>query len=605
MTGNTLPAHSPVTGFLQRVEAAIERFPRMLPLAIYVAFAACVYFVHGPEPSLSIDHIPYFKLADEILRLYPDGDYWRSFNSVRAYGVLLAYLHHLTGSHLISLKLVLAGITVLYLASFQLFMSLATARRAFAVLFALLSAFFVTFGASIWGMTDFAASLNRSVIIPPVMVLIWYFFANFSSPRRYIVFPSLILLSLAHLSALHVFGVFLGFEIMDYVFRRRFRIDRNIAWFVLALFSSVMLQATLENLGGGTTNYVRYTLNMAAPELAEKLPSLPAALSGPKPPASALPPRLPGRPEKLTMHEAWKIEIMAFPWRNFPPSFATLATIASSFGVILFLALWGGARVLRRRIAGPLDWHMIRFAAGTLLAAYGLQVLLWVVRRYATVLPINFEEVRAINMLMVPAIYFVFRQFETAPPDARPSRAAFRALVVAAVVLQPIVIVKAMPIEWREAIIARAIDMGIIRSSDPPRMLYARQFLGLATTGHRFYYASKPALEWLEDHALPGETVLTRLDEFHMSRVKAVGPFLGIVNLDAWDPRRQTWSETLEAVDRALAAKDLERVKRLARVLHANYAIVDWPVPDALYHDQYYSIIRVELDESQEDEEGR
>ena len=35
-------------------------------LAVYVALALGVYFLQGPSPPISIDHIAYFKLADQI-----------------------------------------------------------------------------------------------------------------------------------------------------------------------------------------------------------------------------------------------------------------------------------------------------------------------------------------------------------------------------------------------------------------------------------------------------------------------------------------------------------------------------------------------------------
>ena len=193
----------------------------VVPFTVYAAFAAIVYVVQGAEPTLNIDHISYIKLANEIRAEFPLGDYWRSFNSVRAYGVILAYLFDLTNSHLTSFKLLLATFTVVYLWAFQVFMGLATESRAEAMLFSLFSALFVSFGASIWGMTDFSASLNRTIVIPFVVLLVWFFFRKFSSPWRYAVFPVLILLSLIHLSALHVFLVFVVFELLDFVLWRR------------------------------------------------------------------------------------------------------------------------------------------------------------------------------------------------------------------------------------------------------------------------------------------------------------------------------------------------------------------------------------------------
>ncbi len=586
---------------------ALEKSPIVLPLIFYVVFAATVYVIQGPEPSLSIDHISYFKLADEIRANFPLGDYWRSFNSVRAYGVILAYLFGLTGSHITSLKVLLAVMTVMYLVAFQVFMRLATDSRGRAVMFSLLSALFVSFGASIWGMTDFAASLSRTSIVPFMVLMIWFFFREFSSPWRYAIFPGLILLSLLHLSALHVFLVFGAYEGLDFLFRRRCRIDRNLLYFALSLVASVAMQGVIENVGSGSVGFIRYTLNMTVPSIAQMLPApaapptapaAPAAEPSPpvaKPPASqaAPAPETPKPPEKLSNKEAWKIEILAFPWRNFPPSLATLATMASSFGIIFLLALTGAIRAFRRGVAKALDREMVMFTFAVLLCAYGLQIFLWALRDAIPVFPINFEEMRAINMLMIPSVYFIFRLYDEAPQFGGLSQRAVRVALIAAFVLQPIVIVKVLPAPWREAIIYEAVARGVLNGGDAPRMLYARQFLGLADEGRRFYYSSRPALEWLERNATPNDTVFTNLNEFYMSRVKTVGPFLEIVSLDVWDVRRAQWAQTLGAIDRALSARDLAQVMALARSLGATYAVVSWPVEDAAYRDDFYSVVKV------------
>jgi hypothetical protein len=85
---------------------------------------------------------------------------------------MLAYLYDFTGSHVLSMKLLLAAMTVAYLFAFQVFMSMATKSKSQAVLFSIMSAFFVSFGASFWGVTDFSASLNRTLILPFVVITI-------------------------------------------------------------------------------------------------------------------------------------------------------------------------------------------------------------------------------------------------------------------------------------------------------------------------------------------------------------------------------------------------------------------------------------------------
>ena len=617
------------------VRGWIDRSRFAAPLLVYGAFAAIVFMLHGPEPPLSIDHVSYFKLAEDIRLEFTRGDYWRSFNAVRGYGVLLAYLYDYTGSHLLSLKLLLAAMTVAYLWAFQGFMSLVTPSRARAMLFALFSALFVTFGASIWGMTDFSASLNRTIIVPFVVLLAWFFFRKLDSPWRYAVLPALIALSMLHLSALHVFLVFGAFEIFDWALRRRLRLDRDIAAFFAGILAALVLQGVIEKMGSGTGGFVRNTIAMAVPSLAEMFKAkvqdeatvkqlqvnrprgsaiaiAPKALEGGaraaggggvgasvsasivvEPVMFDAPPEVEPTDKRLSNREAWRIELLAFPWRNFPPSLATVATIASSFGLIFLLAAWGAIRSFRSTRWTPLDKGMVAFAFGTVLAAFGLQATLWLLRDRTSLFPINFEEIRAINMLMVPAVYFIYRLYESAPTVGRLPQRAVRVAIMVLVALQPIVLVRALPAQWREGLIDTAVTHGFLRTSDAPRMLYARQFLGLADEGRRFYYSSRPVLAWLERNIGRKERVLTNLNDIYGTQIEAVGPFLLIVTLDVWDPRRMDWSKVVDQIDVAMMARDLDRVLSIGRSLNASYAIVDWPVADAIYRDEFFSVVRV------------
>src|ERR1700730_12811831 len=94
-----------------RQPGALSRVPAvgtLGALALYVLFAYTVFILQGPAPDVNIDHISYFKLADEIRARHPDGAYWHQFSSVASYGVMLAYLSDVTGSYGLSLKLLLA-----------------------------------------------------------------------------------------------------------------------------------------------------------------------------------------------------------------------------------------------------------------------------------------------------------------------------------------------------------------------------------------------------------------------------------------------------------------------------------------------------------------
>ena len=599
--------------------AANSRF--VLPFVVYCAFAAFVYWAHGPEPTLNIDHISYIKLADEIRANYPNHDYWTTFNSVRAYGVLLAYALDWTGSHLITFKLVLATVTVGYLFAMQLFFGLATKSRLEAVLFSLLSGLFVSFGASMWGMTDFSASLQRTIIIPFVVLEFWFFFRFIGSPVRYVVYPGLMLLSSLHLGALHVFLVFGVFEMLDFAIRRRFRITWDLAYLALALVAAMLVQSVIERSGVGVTKYISNLLEIAVPPVAELIPpkppapppasakapvrkapgEVPATVGEAIPPpgtAPAAPPAPPpepkkGKPPTMSHDEAWRIELIAFPWRNFPMPLATIATISLSFGMIFLLALGGAVLAFRGGGARPLDRLMATFAIAVPIAAFGLQILLWAMRSWLAVLPISFEEVRAINMIMLPAAYFVFRLYQLAPPFRGVSLSWVRGAIVIAFILQPIILLRATPESWRSELVRRAVAFGAIKQGDSLRMLFARQFLGLSDGERRFYYSSRPLIAWLEANTGPNDKVLTNLNELHQSGIKSVGVFLGMLDYQVWDPKRAKWAENVVQIDAALAARDVENVKKLGHAMGATYAVLDWPVEDAVYRDKYYSVIKV------------
>jgi hypothetical protein len=234
-----------------------------VPLVVYVLFAALVFWLHGAEPRLSIDHVYYFRLADQVRAAHPAGDYWRSADWIHMYGVVLAYLYQVTGSHVLSLKLVLALMTIPNLAAFHSFMRMAGARWEEAILFSLLSGMFVSFGASVWGVTDFAATVARILVLPLVVMAVWFFFSRGESLSRYAVFPALALASLVHLSALHAFGVLAAYEGLDFLFRRAARIDRRLGAFLVAIAVALAFLAAMSVVGIATSDVIRLNVEAA------------------------------------------------------------------------------------------------------------------------------------------------------------------------------------------------------------------------------------------------------------------------------------------------------------------------------------------------------
>ena len=540
----------------------------LLPLLLYTAFAAVVYLVQGAEPELNIDHIAYFKLADEVRARHADGAYWRDFDALHAYSILLAYGYDLTASHITTLKGMLAGMTVAYLIAFERLASLFTGSRPLSVLFSLVSAFFVSFGASFWGMTDFSASLNRTLVVPFFVLILWFFLRFRESPWRYASYPLLVALSLLHLSTYYLLLVLLVYESLEFLFLRRAKLDRRVLYFAAGVGAALFTRQLIAITGLGFTNFVADNLDVAwGPGL------------------------LPKQLAKLSPEESWAIELYAFPWRNMPPPLTTLGNLALSYGAIFALSV-AGVFTTRRRGWNQLDRVMLLFAGAVFISAYGLQTLLWGVRQLAPIYPINFEEIRSISFLMIPSVYFVSRLVAMLAGQATPWRHALAAAIVLVFLLQPVLVLRSLPLGWREALFERLTHSGALKDGDSLRTLYARQYLGLATEGPRFYYSAKGLLAWLATNAQPGDRVLTDRNEIGLAGVPLVGAFQNVTTMWVTNATRRTWKQEVEAVSSALASRNIDEVLRLAKTLNATLVVVPWPQPGALYQDEYFSVLR-------------
>jgi hypothetical protein len=536
-----------------------------VPLLLYLGFAALVYWLQGPEPELNLDHIAYMKMADVIQAEHPAGDYWRAFDSLRGYSMLIAYGTDLTGSQIQSLKLLLAAMTVAYLIAFQVLATYFTGSRPLAVACSLLSALFVSFGATFWGLTDFAASLNRTLVIPFFVLIIWFFLRWRDSAWRYATYSVLIVLSLLHLSTFYLLLVLWSYEGLEFLFLRKPRFDRRLLQFAAGILAAVATRWLLEQTGLSFSSFVENTFRLAWGD---------------------------GR---MSPQEAWSIELYAFPWRNLPPPLTTIANLVLSYGVIFALSV-ASALALRRRAGwSDLDRVMLAFSGAVVIAAYGIQSLIWVIRSFAPIYPINFEEVRALNFLMIPSVYFVARFVVLLLRERHddPRRWAIAAGIGAAFALQPIVVLRALPVAWREALLARLTERGVLNPEDTLRMLYARQYLGLASEGPRFYYATRGLLEWLDSNARPGDRVLTDRNEIELTGLPVVGAFQTVAKFTVTDAARHEWKEAVDAVRQALESRDIDAVRAVAKKWHATLVIVPWSEPDAVYRDQYFSILRI------------
>jgi hypothetical protein len=565
-----------IAGYADRGADVNVRLSAIAPAALYLGFAALVYWVHGPEPELGIDHLAYMQMADAIREAHPAGGYWRSFDSLHGYAVMIAYASDVTGSHIISLKLLLAGMTIAYLFAAQGLALYLCGSAAMATAASLVSALYVSFGATFWGLTDFTASLNRTVVVPFFVLVLWMFLRYRDSGWRYAAYPVLIVLSLLHLSAYHMLLVLFAYEVLELLFVRRLRVDRRLLHCAVGIGAAIVVRTLIEVAGLGASAFVENTIQGA---LAAPGGSAPLAYTQ-------------GR--ELSVEGAWAIELYAFPWRNLPPSLATLGNIALSYGVILVLSI-ASAFLVRRRLGwSALDRVMLVFAGAVVAASYGIQTLVWIGRAFLPLYPINFEEVRALSFLMVPSIYFVGRLVADLlhERDAGPRRFAAVFAIVAAFVLQPIHFVRASPVAWREGLLGRVEASGLFAPGDTARRLYARQYLGIAREGPRFYYSTQGVVDWLRRNALPQDRVLTDRNELGLAGLPVVGAFQTVVKYTVTDPARDDWKQAVDAVRAALESRDLARVRHVARGHGATLIVVPWPEVGALYQDGYFSIVR-------------
>ena len=541
-----------------------------ISLFIYSLFAIVVFIVHGNEPSLSVDHIAYFNLVHGLRVQHPDGAYWQSFSALESYAILLAYISDFVGDLIYALKWILAAITVSYLLSFELLLSLFTCRKWQRILFSLLSAMFVSFGASFWGFTDFSASLNRSIVVPFMVLSLWFFLKYFERGWKYLVYPFLVAVSTFHLSAYYLIGVLLLFEGLDFIVLRQWKVDKRIPYWLAGIAAACGVR-TLLSSALGATNYVATTVGHAIAF------SKSANLAG-----------------FLNYQQAWEVELYAFPWRNMPLPLTTVAMILLSYGIILLLALYGGW-ITYRRGWKRLDKIMVVFSAAVFCGAYGLQTLLWLWRTVSHVYPMNFEEMRAINLIMIPSIYFVFRLTEllTKPTEKTVQRYLITGIMTCLVVLQPIVVLHLTPDSFRLKLLEQCVERGLIKSEDSLRLTYARQLLGLDYETNRFYYSSRGVVDWLANHVQPGSKVLTDRNDIVVYGIQSVGNFVGVLGRNISSIEQASWRKSVPEVHSAIGSANIAEVVIVAKQYDAEYAVVPWPEKDAVYEDKFYSIIKI------------
>jgi hypothetical protein len=579
-------------------------------LVLYVIFSAVVFVIQGRQPLLGPDHITYFQLADAIMEAHPSGDYWRETDSVRSFGVLLAYLYPWTGSHLLSMKLLLAAVTVAYLMSAELLFGLFAERRWQAVAFALLSAFAVSFGISSWGVTDSTALLSRSLVAPIVLLSVWFWFRFYDSNVKYLAFSFLMLGSLLHLSTFYVMGI-LGFlELWDFVAMRKLRIDAQVPAFIggvvlaAALLYALetlslsvnLIHSTIPHLFSATKVAVAPTNDVSGAAHRKKVVALSLGGTVTDAPGAgeALSSGARSIAKAISAKEAWALELRLRPWRNMPLQWVNIANVLSSFALVLILALAG---VRRRKAAGWTRMDRIMGAMFVVIPAFAFlpQTLLWILRSFTDIYPATMEEVRAIGFIMIPALYFVMRLFQHVLATGGAMARVKAGGIALAVIALPLA-TKSLPVAAREGIFSGMASLGLVNPSDPSSATNARSALGISHTSP-FYHSAEGVISWLRENTSPGTRILTDRDELLLLREREI---VGPRQVAAVPPRAGVELPDLAQLyfwtQQALRDHDIARLEWLTRMCGADFIVVPWHATGAIYTDSYFSVVPVGKD---------
>ena len=577
----------------------------IVSLSLYFAFSAAVFVAQGSQPPLGPDHLSYIELADSIIASCPNGDFWRETNSIRFFGVLLAYLHGWTASHVLSMKVLLAVFSVLYLVAAELFFRLFAQARWHAVLFALLSGFAVSFGFASWGVTDSTALLPRTLVAPIVMLSMWFWFKYDGRPQKYLVFPFLILGSLTHLSTFYTIGVLVIVEVLDFALLRKMRVDRQGPAFLAGLLLAGMLLFGFEYVGLSNKTISSYVPDMLR-SMGFEVPTVETGtltlcrMAAPPAPATTATPAetIPAaaspesEPALISAEEAWAAELSLRPWRNMPLPMVNIANALSSSALILLLALAGMVAAGRSGFT-RVDRLMVAMFFAVPVFAFAPQTALWVLRTFTSIHPATIEEVRALSLIMIPALYFILGLFERTLESRRP-RAALGAAAIAVAVLALPLLMKCVPYWAREGILSAMMALRVVDSGSASGVANARVALGLSVGASPLYYSTQGVREWLMKNAPPGARILTDRDDLILLRDRIIlGPRQVAVNIYRPTPAE---SELFLRTAASMKARDTERIRELAQSCGADFVVVDWRVEGAEFADDSFSVMKIRTD---------
>jgi hypothetical protein len=292
--------------------------------------------------------------------------------------------------------------------------------------------------------------------------------------------------------------------------------------------------------------------------------------------------------------EAWALELSLRPWRNMPPRMVTLANMSASYVLIFVIALFGIARARKRGFSAT-DRFMLAMFVVVPLFAFMPQTALWILRSFTNVYPATIEEVRAISFVMLPSLYFALRVFQQIVSEGGRGALPKAALLVAALIAMPMAM-KSLSHPVRESILLGMERLRLVDPSNASSVASARSALGIAnsTQGRPFYYSTEGAVRWARANIPRGARILTDRDEFVLLRHHEV---IGAKQLAAVPPKSGVelpeMAQVFFMTSRAMNSRDIDGIGTLARRFGADYVVVPWEAPGALYADSNYSVLKV------------
>jgi hypothetical protein len=175
--------------------------------------------------------------------------------------------------------------------------------------------------------------------------------------------------------------------------------------------------------------------------------------------------------------------------------------------------------------------------------------------------------------------------------DCHPQRRQWAIFAFCLLLVQPIDIIRCLPVSAREHIFAFAKSAGWLDQDESQRNAFAREYLRLSGRQERLYYPIQPILRWLTANTSATDLVLTNRDDLYILPARVIGTSNGFLKTNSASLRRLGWSIIKARLNEAIRRQDLDAAIRLGHECAARFAVVPWPVPGAAFQAGGFSVI--------------